>query len=96
MTQRSVPAVPPWSSPAEACRLIIRGVTFRTCSRVAIVVGTILTVVNQGSVILAGDASVATWVRTAVNYLVPFIVSSIGYLAPFRCRDDQHPDQQDC
>jgi len=93
--ERSATAVPPWSSPAEACRLIISGVTFRTCARVAIVVGTILTLVNQGSVILAGDASLATWVRVAVNYLVPFIVSSIGYLAPFRCRDDDRSVQPD-
>ena len=77
--------VPPWSSRSEACRLVARGVTFPTCARVALVVGTILTVVNQGSVIVGGDATVATWVRVGVNYLVPFIVSSIGYLAPFRC-----------
>jgi hypothetical protein len=25
---------------------------------------------------------VATWMRVAVNYVVPFAVSSIGYLAP--------------
>lgn len=84
--------VPPWSSTPDACRLVLRGVTFRTCARVAVVVGTILTVVNQGSVIVGGDANAATWVRVGVNYLVPFIVSSIGYLAPFRYRPeaDQH------
>jgi hypothetical protein len=80
-------AVPPWSTPIDACRLILRGVTFRTCVRVAIVVGTILTAVNQGSVIAGGDASAATWTRAGVNYAVPFIVSSIGYLAPFRYRE---------
>ena len=78
--------VPPWSSRADACRLVLRGVTFPTCARVALVVGTILTVVNQGSVIVGGEATSATWVRVGVNYLVPFLVSSIGYLAPFRCR----------
>ena len=67
---------------------MLRGVTFRTCVRVALVVGTVLTLVNQGSVIAGGDVSLATWVRVGVNYLVPFIVSSIGYLAPFRCRDE--------
>lgn len=66
--------------------MVLRGVTFPTCSRVALVVGTILTLVNQGSVIVGGDATAVTWVRVGVNYLVPFIVSSIGYLAPFRCR----------
>ncbi len=80
--------VPPWTTRAEACRLVMRGVTFPTCARVALVVGTILTIVNQGSVIVGGDATVATWLRVGVNYVVPFIVSSIGYLAPFRCRPE--------
>ena len=86
-------AVPPWSSPLDACRLILSGVTFRTCVRVAIVVGTILTVVNQGSVIVSGDASAVTWARVGINYLVPFVVSSVGYLAPFRCRSGESPDE---
>lgn len=80
--------MPPWTTRAEGCRLVMRGVTFPTCARVALVVGTILTVVNQGSVIVGGDATVATWLRVGVNYVVPFIVSSIGYLAPFRCRPE--------
>lgn len=79
-------SVPPWSSTADGCRLILRGVTFRICARVAVVVGTILTLVNQGSVVVGGDATLGTWLRVVVNFLVPFIVSSIGYLAPFRCR----------
>lgn len=87
-TRPDVPAdeVPAWSSPREACRLILRGVTLRTGVKIAAVVGTILTIVNQGSVIAGGDATAVTWVRVAVNYLVPFFVSSIGYLAPFRRR----------
>lgn len=86
MSEQAASFVPPWSTPMEACRLILRGVTFRTGSRVALVVGTILTLVNQGSVIIGGDASVVTWIRVAVNYLVPFVVASVGYLAPFRLR----------
>ena len=79
--------VPAWSTPFDACRLIARGVTFHTAVRVAAVVGTILTLVNQGSVIAGGDATAVTWLRVAVNYLVPFLVASVGYLAPFRDRD---------
>jgi hypothetical protein len=74
----------------EGCRLILRGVTFRTGIRVALVVGTILSVVNQGSVIVGGDATPVSWVRVGVNYLVPYLVSSIGYLAPFRVRRQDH------
>lgn len=86
LTQRT--DVPAWSTRIDGCRLIIRGVTFRTCARVAVVVGTILSLVNQGSVILDGDATRMTWARVAVNYLIPFLVSSIGYIAPFRLRNE--------
>lgn len=43
----------------------------------AAVVGTVLSAVNQGYVVLAGDAGVGTWVRIAVNYLVPFCMARI-------------------
>ena len=76
--------VPPWHTVRDAVRLIASGVTFRTSARISAVVGTLLSVVNQGAVIAAGHAGRATWIRVAVNYVVPYIVSSIGYLAPFR------------
>ena len=58
-----------WSTPIHACVLIATGATFRTASKIALVVGTLLTVVNQGSVIVSGDAVGATWVRTVTNSL---------------------------
>jgi cystathionine beta-lyase/cystathionine gamma-synthase len=73
-----------WSSPLELCVLIAKGVTFATASKIAAVVGILLTVVNQGSVIMSGDATLATWLRTAANFLIPYTVASIGYLTPFR------------
>lgn len=83
------PRVPAWSSATEAVRLIARGYTFRTCIRVALVVGTLLSIVNQGAVVVAGDVTTATVARIGVNFLVPFVVSSVGYLAPFRTPSDQ-------
>jgi len=47
-------------------------------------VGTILSLVNQGSVVLGGEAGWLTWLRVGVNYLTPFVVASIGYLAGCR------------
>jgi hypothetical protein len=75
-----------WSKPYQAVVLIARGATFRTAGKIAVVVGTLLTAVNQGAVIVAGDATMTTWLRTAANYLIPYTVASIGYLAPFRRR----------
>lgn len=86
--------MPPWSTRREAVRLILSGVTFPTASRVALVVGTLLSAVNQGAVIAAGDATSLTAVRVVVNYLIPFTVASIGYLAPFRRRDPPSPDAE--
>jgi hypothetical protein len=85
--QRSARTVPPWSSPLDAVGLIARGYTFHTSVRVALVVGTILSLVNQGSVLVSGDPTAATVARVAINYLVPYLVASVGYLAPFRRMD---------
>ena len=84
MTRADRRAVAPWTTPIDAVGLILRGVTYRTASRVSLVVGTILSAVNQGTVIANDHAVATTWVRVAVNYLVPFTVASIGYLSPFR------------
>lgn len=75
-----------WTTPLDACRLIVTGRTFRTAAKIAAIVGTLLTTVNQGSVIVAGNATLATWIRTAANYAIPYTVASIGYLTPFRRR----------
>ncbi len=77
-------ARPVWSTRRQELVLFLRGVTVRVAGRVAVVVGTILSAVNQGSLIVAGDVTGATWVRVAVNYLTPFVVTSIGYLAGCR------------
>jgi hypothetical protein len=81
--------VPAWRTARDAVALIVRGVTYRTASRVALVVGTILSAVNQGTVIANGNAVATTWVRVAVNYVVPYTVASIGYLSPFRVAKSQ-------
>ena len=75
-----------WSSPVQATVLICRGTTFPTASRIALVVGSLLTVINQGTVIINGEAGATTWIRIGANYLIPYVVSSIGYLSSFRVR----------
>lgn len=47
----------------------------------ALVVGTILTAINQLDVILAGDATTATWLKSGLNFVVPFVVSNLGLLS---------------
>ena len=65
---------------AEAARYCLQRRNLYRTVRIAIVVGIVLTVINQGEVIASGDATTATWVRCALNFIVPFLVSNAGLL----------------
>ena len=73
-----------WNTPLEALRIVFSRTTLRRTIPIAVLVGTILSLVNQGGVIFGGDATIATWIRAGANYLVPFCVSSAGYLSATR------------
>ncbi|GAW49233.1 NAD(P)H-hydrate epimerase [Nocardioides sp. PD653] len=75
-----------WRSWWQAGRLIATGATFATATRIALVVGTVLTAVNLGDPILAGQLDPATGVRVVANYLIPYVVSSMGVLSRTRVR----------
>jgi hypothetical protein len=48
---------------------------------IALVVGIVLTAINQLDVILGGDATAGTWIKCGVNFVVPFVVSNLGLLS---------------
>ena len=68
----------------DALRICLKREHLRRTLTIALVVGTILTAINQADVILRGEASAATVVKGALNYVVPFIVSNLGLLAGAR------------
>jgi len=53
----------------------------RRTVRIALIVGVLLTAINQGAVITAGHATAGTWVRSGLNFVVPFLVSNAGLLS---------------
>lgn len=55
--------------------------TFRRCLTTALVVGTTLTAVNQGSELADGRFDSLAGARIALNFLIPFIVSNVGVLS---------------
>jgi hypothetical protein len=61
-----------------------RGVTGPTATRIALVVGTWLSLMNQFGAILDGDPP---WLKIVVNYATPFVVASVGFLAARRRRN---------
>ncbi|GMH45163.1 hypothetical protein BSKO_13120 [Bryopsis sp. KO-2023] len=52
---------------------------FRRSTIVSILVGTILTLINQGEILLQGQ--VPLWWKVLLTYLVPFLVSSYGSMS---------------
>ncbi|GAC1332634.1 MAG: nitrate/nitrite transporter NrtS [Mycobacteriales bacterium] len=75
---------PQWSTAREALSVMARPRHLRRTVVTALVVGTVLFVINQLDVVLAGRASWATWVKGVVTYLVPFGVANVGILIATR------------
>jgi hypothetical protein len=65
----------------DAIRICLRPEHLRRTLTIALVVGTILTAINQADVFIRGDATLVTWIKTGLNYCVPFVVSNLGLLA---------------
>ncbi len=61
--------------------MFFRGATVPTAGRIALVVGTWLTLMNQGDRIAAGEIP---WLKVVLNYATPFTVATLGFLAARR------------
>jgi hypothetical protein len=53
---------------------------------VALVVGTVLSLVNQADVVLRGMADAGVTAKVVANFVIPFLTSSIGALLAVRTR----------
>lgn len=47
-------------------------------------VGCVLSAINEGTQIAAGHTGWETWARVGLNFVVPFLVASYGYLTAAR------------
>ena len=75
----------PESSGARCLRCALRhGPLLRRSLYAALVVGTALTALNQGDILLAGHWSGAFYWKIPLTYCVPFIVSTYGALTNVR------------
>lgn len=78
MTHTNPP--PDWQRLSECPRVMFyRPHLLRTLTT-TVVVGTLLFAINHLDVVLAGQATATTWIKTGLTYLVPFAVSNIGLL----------------
>lgn len=80
-----------WSTVAEAWQVIAYRPHLRRTALTALVVGTVLFLINHLDAVVTGTATAATWVQTAVTYLVPFTVANVGLLVGSHRRPDPGP-----
>jgi len=75
-----------WSTWGEAVAVCASAHNLRRTIGVALVVGTLLFVINQLDVVLRGDATTFLWFKIGLTYLVPFCVSNYGILVATKLR----------
>lgn len=75
----------------DALDIVLRREHLRATLRIAVLVGCVLTVINQLDVFVGGHATTATYVKTVLNFCVPFVVSNLGLLAGRRTDADEPP-----
>jgi hypothetical protein len=82
----TLPPLQPWTRPRDAVRQLLAGATAGTCLPVALVVGTVLSLVNQADLIVQGMAGATVVLKVLANYAIPFLTSSTGALLAVRQR----------
>lgn len=65
----------------QAFKLVAQPAHLRRTALVALLVGSWLTLVNLGDLLLAGPLSSALLIKVILNYLTPFVVANLGLLS---------------
>lgn len=77
----SVPgARPRWATWREALAICGSPSNLRKTIRIALIVGTILFLINQLDIVLKGKATAFIWFKVFLTYVVPLVVSNLGIL----------------
>lgn len=72
----------------EALSIVLRREHLRKTLKIALIVGFVLTAINQLDVFIKGDQTTITFVKTGLNFCVPFVVSNLGLLAGKRAETE--------
>ena len=79
---------PTWATWREALAVVRYRPHLLKTIRIALIVGTVIFAINQLDVVLRHKATLATYLKCAVTYLVPFCVSNYGILVATRRKED--------
>ena len=68
----------------EAAAIVLTRRNLKRTLTIASIVGSVFFTMNQLGVILAGDAGTVVWLKAAMTYLTPLVVSNLGVLSATR------------
>jgi len=69
-----------WATLGEAWSIVCEISNLKNTVTIALIVGTVLFIINQLDVVLRGEATWFVWFKVVLTYFVPFGVSNIGIL----------------
>jgi hypothetical protein len=75
-----------WSSWREVPSVLLASHHVKKTVLIAVMVGTAFFAMNQLSVVMAGHATALLWLKSALTYLTPLLVSNVGVLSGTRRR----------
>jgi hypothetical protein len=73
-----------WQNRRQAAAVILSPHNLRRTVCIALSVGTVFFTMNQLGIVLAGHAGTIVWLKAALTYLTPLVVSNIGVLSATR------------
>ena len=79
-----------WSTARGLVSIVVAPQHLKRTMSVALIVGTAFFVMNQLGAILDGSGTALVWVKAALTYLTPLVVSNFGVLAATR-QTETHP-----
>ncbi|MEM8728461.1 MAG: nitrate/nitrite transporter NrtS [Pseudomonadota bacterium] len=71
-----------------------RSVVLRA-TRIALIVGTVLALINHGNTVVMGAGNLETWIKIALTYAVPYCVSTYSSVSAVRDRERMLARQDD-
>lgn len=75
---------PTWSKWNEIFRVVVYPPYLKKTVRIALIVGSVLFLINHLDEVVRGQATLAVWIKGAATYLVPFCVANMGVLVAAR------------
>jgi hypothetical protein len=73
-----------WSTWREAVSVVVAPKNLRRTVSIALIIGSVFFAMNQLGTIVAGQATALVWLKAAMTYLTPLVVSNFGVLSATR------------